>query len=162
LYDFGRFSVRGVQKYHLKYVYKKSMSKTFPQKIDKNFDVSFSSTFCFVAFSGVSQRREFKNTKKRCTKKSCRKVFTKKKTDKKMQNRFFCSVCLITFLGISRGEGIKKYDKKHRENKSSPAPFLASDPPTHHRGGHRLFVAGPLALAPWWLVVQGASASTSR
>jgi hypothetical protein len=42
---------------------KKSMSETFPQKNDQNFGVNFSSSsFDFIAFSGVSQRQEFKNT----------------------------------------------------------------------------------------------------
>jgi hypothetical protein len=44
------------------------MSKTFPKKID----VSFPSTFLFYLVSGVSQRWEFKNTKKNVLqKKSC-------------------------------------------------------------------------------------------
>jgi hypothetical protein len=72
------------------------------RKIDKNFDVSFSSTFFgFIAFSGVFQRWEFKNTTKNVLqKKSCRKVFNKK-FDQKSKTDFF-SIFLITFLGVSR------------------------------------------------------------
>jgi hypothetical protein len=42
---------RGVQKHHKNMftVYKKSMSKTFPEKIDKDFDFSFSSTFSVLS-----------------------------------------------------------------------------------------------------------------
>jgi hypothetical protein len=56
---------------------------------------------CFIVFSGVSQRWEFRNTTKNVLQnKSCRKVFTKKSTknSKPLFSRFF----FITFLGVSR------------------------------------------------------------
>jgi hypothetical protein len=57
--------------------------------------------FCFIAFSGVSQRWEFKNTTKNVLqKKSCREAFTKNRP--KTQNRFFSRFCFVTFLGVSR------------------------------------------------------------
>ena len=52
----------------------------FFQNFDKTFRCQFFlDFFCFIAFSGVFQRWEFKNTRKNVLqKKSCRKVFTKK------------------------------------------------------------------------------------
>jgi hypothetical protein len=45
------------------------------------------------------------------------------------------------------GEGSSKtLLQKHRENKSDPGPFLASDPPAHH-GDHRFFLAGAPCVA---------------
>jgi hypothetical protein len=82
------------------------MSKTFPEKIDKNFDVSFSSTFCFIAFSGVSQRLELKqNTTKnvgnfKLAKKRVEKFLPKKSTKNPKPN--FSRFPFITFLGVSR------------------------------------------------------------
>jgi hypothetical protein len=62
---FGRFSVRGVQKHHSNIFAKSPCRKKNPGKINKTFDVSFSSIFFgFIAFSGASQRWEFKNTTK--------------------------------------------------------------------------------------------------
>jgi hypothetical protein len=65
---------------------------------------------------------------------SCRKVFTKKST--KNPKRFFSRFLFIT-LFFSR--------------------FLASDPPTHHRG-HRFFWGGPL----WQPVPNLASAVSTQ
>jgi hypothetical protein len=77
------------------------MSKTFSRTIDKNFDVSASDYFGFVAVSGVSQRWEFRNT----TKKFCKKNRVEKFLQKirpKIQNRFFVEFVYIKFLGVSR------------------------------------------------------------
>jgi hypothetical protein len=41
-------------------------------------------------------------------------------------------------LGVSRQGEFKNAINKYEKNKSDPSPFLASDPPTHHRG-HRFF-----------------------
>jgi hypothetical protein len=77
--------VRGVQK-HEKKIEQKVHGENFfrenSQKIDKNFEVSFPSTFFgFIAFEGVTERWEFKNTTKNgLQKKSCRKFLTKKST----------------------------------------------------------------------------------
>jgi hypothetical protein len=90
------------------------MSKTFTEKIDKNVDVSFSSTFflfyrIFGCFSAMGVQKQ-KHYKKKCfTKKSCREVFakkstkqsTKKSTKKSTKNPklFFSRFVFITCLG---------------------------------------------------------------
>jgi hypothetical protein len=64
-----------------------STSKTFPKQTEKKADVSFFSTFFgFIAFCGVYQRWEYKNTTKgRFTedrvKRFCKKNDKKSKTD---------------------------------------------------------------------------------
>jgi hypothetical protein len=86
-YVFGRFSVSS--KTPPTYFYNNSMSKNNSKKIDKNFDVSFSSTFVgFIAFSGVSRRWEFKRTTKDVVQKTlCGNRLQKNRG--KIQNRFF-------------------------------------------------------------------------
>jgi hypothetical protein len=64
-----------VENFSQKKTTKKSMS-VFPRLF-----------FGFVAFSGVSSRREFKNTTK---------------NRPKIQNRFFLGFLFVTFLGVSR------------------------------------------------------------
>jgi hypothetical protein len=71
----------------------------------------------FMAFSGVSQRWEFKNTTKRFTKKSCRKVFTKKST--KTQNRLFLDFFNHVY-GRFLVRGGQKHAKKSGENFDQP------------------------------------------
>jgi hypothetical protein len=94
-YVFGRFSARGVQKRHKNILAKSPCrkSKAFFQNIDKNFDVSFSSTFFVLSlfrvfFSDGSSKTLQKNVLR---KKSCRKVFTKNstKSPKPTFSRFF-------------------------------------------------------------------------
>jgi hypothetical protein len=89
-----------------------------------SYDVNFSPIFFLIAFSGVSQRWEFKSTKKNVLqKKSCYKVFTKnstknpkpiffsiflksfyKKIDQKSQTDFFLDFLLSRFW-VLLGEG---------------------------------------------------------
>jgi hypothetical protein len=114
------------------------MSKTFLKKIDKNFDVSFSS-ICFArgfgCFSALGVQKHYKT---RFAKKSSRKVFTKKSTKnpKPTFSRFVFNHVFGSFLV----RGVQKHHlKKNRKKKSDPGPFLASDPPTHH-GGHRFLL----------------------
>jgi hypothetical protein len=116
--------------------------ENFFQNFDKNFDVSFSSTFfCFIAFSGVFQRWEFKNTtKKRFTKKLVSKSFPKK-FDQKSQTDFF-SILFYYVFGRFSVRGVQKHDKKIPKNKSDPSPVLASDPPTY-TGVTGFFLAAP-------------------
>ena len=65
------------------YVCKKSMSKEFPKKSTKFSMSVFPRLFCFIAFSGVSQRWELQNTtKKRFAKQIVSKSFYKKKRPK--------------------------------------------------------------------------------
>jgi hypothetical protein len=77
------------------------MSKTFPEKIDNNFDVRFSSTFLFYrvfgCFLAMGVQKHYKN---RFTKKMCRKGFYKK-VDKNPKPFFFLD-CFITLLVVSR------------------------------------------------------------
>jgi hypothetical protein len=132
------FLGKGSSKTPQKYFYKKSMSKNIRKKIDVTFSSAF---FCFIAFSGVFQRREFKDTTKNVVKKkSCRKVFTKEST--KNSKPTFLDFFYHVFGHFSM-RGVQKHDKKYRKNKSDPSPFSHSDPPTHH-GGHRFFFCRPL------------------
>ena len=65
LVGFWVFFRKGNNKTPQKYVLQKVHDKQNSQKNDKNFDVSFPSTsFSFITFLGVSQRWEFKDTKK--------------------------------------------------------------------------------------------------
>jgi hypothetical protein len=99
LVRFWGFIGKGSSKTPHKYFCKKSMSTAAPKTNRQKFDVNFSLTFCFIAFSGVSQRWEFKNTTKNVLqKKSCRKVFTK--NSKKNPKPIFSRFCFITFLGV--------------------------------------------------------------
>jgi hypothetical protein len=114
------------------------MSKTFSKEIDKISVSVFPRLFCFIAFSGGYQRWELKST----TKTFCKKIVSKKIT-KKSKTDFF-SIFLSRFRAFL-GEGSSKtpFKKCHtKKSKSDPGPFLASDPPTHHRG-HRFCLAAP-------------------
>jgi hypothetical protein len=64
-YAFGRFSVRRVHKHHKNtFTQSPSCRKIFPKKSRKLLMSVFPQLFCFLAFSGVYQRWEFKNTTK--------------------------------------------------------------------------------------------------
>jgi hypothetical protein len=97
----ARFSVKGVQKHH-KNVLQKVHFENFIRKKSKVFQCQFFSLnfFGFIAFSGASQRREFKNTTKIFCKKIVSKSFYNKSTKnpKPTFSRFFLS----RFLGVSR------------------------------------------------------------
>jgi hypothetical protein len=111
------------------YFCKKSRSKAFPKKIGKNFDVRFSSTFfCFIAFSGVSQRWEFKNTQKTFYKKHRVEKFTKSST--KNPKPIFSRFVLSRFLAFL-GEGSSKTRKKISEKINlTPALFCTLTRPS--------------------------------
>jgi hypothetical protein len=117
--------------------------ENFSQNFDKNFRCQFFlDFFCFIAFSGVSQRWEFKNTTKNVLQKNRRKVFTKNLT--KNPKPTFSRNFLSRFWAFLDKGSSKTRLKKYRKNKSDPSPFSYFDPPTHH-GGHRfLFVWRPL------------------
>jgi hypothetical protein len=74
-----------------------------------------------------------KHNKTRVTKKSCRKVFTKKST-KKSGTDFFA--IFLSRLWPFLGEGSSKHDKKSQKNLTSPGTgtFLASEEPTNPVG----------------------------
>jgi hypothetical protein len=94
----GRFSVRRVQKHH-ENVFAKS-----PCKKICTFHVSFSSIFYFIAFAGVSQRREFKSATKNLLQKVRFKNVLQNNRPKKSKTDSPPDF-LISFLGIAqRGE----------------------------------------------------------
>jgi hypothetical protein len=116
----------------------------FPEKIDKNFDVSFPSAFLVLARFRVflPSAMEIQNTQQKngLQKQIVSKSFYKKT---KIRSRFLSKILYHVFGRFSvRGVQSTIFLKK-RKDKSDPGPFLASDPPTHH-GGHRLFFGGPL------------------
>jgi hypothetical protein len=103
----------GSPKTPLNYFLQKVHVENFFQQIDKKPMSVVPQLFCFIAFSGVSQRWEFKNTTKMFYKKSCRKVFTKKlkKNHLKIPNRFFLE-CFYHVFGRFSMRGVQKHDKK--------------------------------------------------
>jgi hypothetical protein len=142
-YVFGRFSVRGVQKHDKNVLAKSSCRKLFPRKFSENRQnfryQLFLDFFCFIAFSGVSWRWEFKNTTKKFYKKIVSKSF--KKNRPKIQNRLFLDFLNHVF-GRFSVRGVQKHDKKSQKNPTSPGTFLASEEPTNHvglPGGRRRF-----------------------
>jgi hypothetical protein len=134
----------------------KSPCRKLFQKFRQSFRCQFFlDFFCFIAFSGVSQRWGFKNTTKNVLqKKSCRKVFTKKST--KNPKPAFSRICFYHVFGRFSIRGGKKHDKKYRGKKTDPRPFSYSDPLTHRppRGSPIFFLCrvphcaglGPLSL----------------
>jgi hypothetical protein len=98
-----------VQKHHwplaIKYFCKKSMSKTFSKKIGIKFATTFPSTsFCFIAFSGVSQRRALQENR-------VEKFLQSNPQNKINHNRFFLDF-FITFFERFSVRGVKKHDKE--------------------------------------------------
>jgi hypothetical protein len=128
------------------------------KKIGKNFGVSFSSFFFgFIAFSGVFQRQEFKNTTKKICKKNRVEKFLQK-VRPQIQNRLFLDFFPHVF-GRFLMRGVQKHVKKiNIKKKSDTGLFTYSDPPTHH-GGHRFVFWRPLAQAGThtWGLARGAA-----
>jgi hypothetical protein len=94
------------------------VSKTFSKKNDKKIDVGF------IAFSGVSQRWEFKNTtKKRFLSKNRAEKFLQKNRQKSQTE--FLSILFTHVLGHFSVRRSKKHRKNIENNKSDPGPFLA-------------------------------------
>jgi hypothetical protein len=138
----------------LKHFCRKSMSKTKTKNSDKNFDVSFPSTFFvlsrFRVFFSDGSSKALVTTKKRVffNKKIVSKSFYKK-FDQKSKTKTDCfSVVFYRVFGRFSARGVQKHDKKYREKKSDPGPFSASDPPTHHGGPRFFFLAAP-CIGPW-------------
>jgi hypothetical protein len=78
----------GVQKHHVHIFATSPCRKLSPKKSTKTSMSVFPRLFCFVVFSGVSQRWEFKDTKQIVLKKTpYRKVFTKQNRPE-VQNHF--------------------------------------------------------------------------
>jgi hypothetical protein len=98
------------------------MSNTFPEKIDKSFDVSFPSTFCFVSsFFGRFSEMKIQKLRKTIYKKIARKSFYKR-IDKNPKT------------GVFSVRGVQKHHTKYQKNRIWPQSFLASDLPTDPRG----------------------------
>jgi hypothetical protein len=111
------------------------MSTTTPKKSTKISMSVLPRLFCFIAFAGVSQRWEFKNTTKNVLPKIVSKGLYKKST-KKIQNRFcFVSIFFKSCFWAFLGEGSSKTRQKNSKKKlTSPGTFLASEEPTNHVG----------------------------
>jgi hypothetical protein len=93
--------------------------ENFPQHFEKNIRCQFFlDCFCFIAFSGVFQRWEFKNTKKNVLQNnSCRKVYPKssrgllkKKNTKKRIRRKATDRLLLLFCFL--GAPFKRYARR--------------------------------------------------
>jgi hypothetical protein len=102
--------VRGVQKHDFKKMQKvhvKNLFRKNSQKIDKNFDVTFSSTF-FVSsrFQVLLSDGSSQTLQKKFYKKIVSKSFYKK-IDKTIPNRFFIDFVLSRFWAFL-GEGSSK------------------------------------------------------
>jgi hypothetical protein len=91
---FWAFLGKGSSKTPKQCSYKKSMSKLFTKKIDKTFDVSFLRLLCSIAFSGVSQRWEFKGTAKNVLQKNLVEKFLEKNRQKN-RHYFFLDLFLL-------------------------------------------------------------------
>jgi hypothetical protein len=128
--------------------------KTCRQKFRCQFFLDF---FFPIAFSGVFQLREFKNTTKNVLqKKSCRKAFYKK-FDQKSKTDFF-SIFFNHVFGRFSMRGFQKHDKKISKQINLVLFRTLTYPPT--TGVPVFFFVGPLAGAPargggWWLLVAG-------
>jgi hypothetical protein len=93
----------------------KTPYKYFLQKVDVDVENFFQKNrqkfrsvfdfFCFVAFSGVSQRREFKNTTKNVSQKNVSKSFAKNSTE---TPKLFFSRFLLSRFWAFLGEGSSK------------------------------------------------------
>jgi hypothetical protein len=111
----------------------------------------------FIAFPGVFQRWEFKNTTKNVLKKSCRTFFTKisTKNPKLCQNRLLHDF-FLTFLGVGRFSmrGVQKHDKADIEKKNLTSflfrTLALTHPPT--TGSPIFFGAAPCAASPLFAV----------
>jgi hypothetical protein len=114
--------------------------ENFSPKTDKNFDVSFSSTFFVLSHFRVFLSDGISKTPE----KTCYKKIVWKSFYKKINNKNPKPICSRVFYHVFERfsvQGIKKILKK-----SDPGPFFASDLPTHH-GGHRFSFAGPFGCA---------------
>jgi hypothetical protein len=134
-YHHPTFLGKGISKTPLKYFCKTSMSKTISKKIDKHFDVSFSSTFflfyrVFGCFSAMGVQ---KHTQKTFCKKHRVEEFVQKNSTKKLKP-FFSRFVSSRFWAF--------FDEGSSKTRPDPIPFSYSDPPTHN-GGHRFFLPAP-------------------
>jgi hypothetical protein len=112
-----------------------------PKKSTK-FRCQFFLVFCFIAFLGVSQWREIKNTTKNMLQnKSWRKGFTKKST--KNPKPIFLGFIYHIFERSSV-RGVQTHDKNWGGNLTSPGTFFASEEPINHVEVRHFLFKGPL------------------
>jgi hypothetical protein len=120
------------------------------QKIDKNFEVSFSSTFfvllCLKVLLGDGSSKALQKTVYKTNR--VEKVFTKKSTKK-----LFFLLRFWAFLGERSLIKFNKHDKKiSHKNLTSPGTFLASEEPTNHPKVRRFFFECPVPLVDYqWI-----------
>jgi hypothetical protein len=109
--------VRGVQKHDknkMQKVHVKNFFRENSQKIDKNFDVTFSSTFFVLSrFQVLLSDGSSQTLQKMFYKKIVSKSFYKK-IDKKIPNRLFLDFVYHVF-GCFSVRGVQKHDKKSRK-----------------------------------------------
>jgi hypothetical protein len=106
------------------------MSKTFTGKIDKNFDVRcqfFLDFFGFIAFSGVSQRWEFRNTRKNLKKKNLRGT----NQPRQGPSFFLGPLNLRTWAAPSAERGAKKNPEEPNTHVHVQSPSKKQKAPTH-------------------------------
>jgi hypothetical protein len=140
----GSSNVKNTTKIFLQKVHVENFFRENSQKIEKKIDIVFPQLFllyrvfrCFLAM-GVQ-----KHYKKCFTKKSCRKVFQKKRP-KKSKTDFF-SICFYHVFGRFSVRGAQKHDKKtSKKNLTNPGTFLAPEEPTNHVKVRHFFFECPL------------------
>jgi hypothetical protein len=111
--------------------------------------------FCFIAFSGVSQRWEFKNTTKQCFAACWGRapgvvvlshfVYIETEIIKENAKKLGFFDFFYHVFGRFSVRGVQKHDKKPPKIKlTSPGTFLASEEPTSHVGVRRFVFECPL------------------
>jgi hypothetical protein len=107
-----------MQKVHVKNFFRENS-----QKIDKNFDVTFSRLFFVLSrFQVFLSDGSSQTLQKTFYKKIVSKSFYKK-IDKKSQTDFF-SIFFITFFGRFSVRGVQKHDKKISKKSDQPWYFF--------------------------------------
>jgi hypothetical protein len=107
-FAFGRFSVRGVQKHH-EHVFAKSQCRKPFRKKSTKISMAVFPRFLSIVFSGVSQRREFKNTTKHVLQSSRKKFLQKIMTNN--PKPIFLSICLNHVFRRFSVRGVRKHRK---------------------------------------------------
>jgi hypothetical protein len=110
-------SRQGEFKNTIQIFWQKVYVENFSQSLDKNFGVSFSSTFLFYRVFGFFLAMGVqKHYKKPFTKKLVSKSFPKKST--KNPKPTFSRFLFYEVFGRFSVRGVQKHDKKYRGNKS--------------------------------------------
>jgi hypothetical protein len=122
-------------------VHVENFSRENSQKIDKNLDVSFSSTFSvLLRFQVLLGDGSSKALPKTFYKKNRVEKFLQKNRQK-IQNRFFLDFFYHVF-GRFSVRGVEKHDKKiSPKNLTNPGTVLASEEPTNHPKARHFFLS---------------------